>query len=211
MNPAPGRPFMVSDAALKVSALLLALAAVALMRFWHPQPPPDSHPALPPNRLPEGGDFILLTSAGTHSLFALRGRVVLVLFGHAACAGPCPRSLRQIAQAMRDLSASERAGIVPLFVAIDAEPDRVGELEASVQSYHPEMRAGAMTAKAVPETLARYGLGREARGNPSGPHSMGQASPVHVIDRAGNLQTVLPYGMGTNELTHALRQACCHT
>ena len=75
-------------------ALLLGLSACA---------PPESGTVPPPQAAAitaTHGDFTITTDQGPLTLSSLRGKVVVVYFGYAACPDVCPTTLSDMASAV---------------------------------------------------------------------------------------------------------------
>ena len=158
-------------------------------------------------QLPEGGDFAMHSSEGPQRLSDFRGRAVIMYFGDGACQEFCPPALKTLAEALNQLTSSERKGLTALFVSIDPGHDTVIELNRQAQHYHPNLRGAVIDADALAAAAQRYGLSRQGHANAGVDHRIEHASLFYSLDRQGNLQSLLPHGIDADDLAQSLRQS----
>lgn len=188
-------PRLTRRAALSVALALPALrvgAAPALKAgvFEPPRPAPE----MPALRGSDGREF---------SLAQYRGKLVLLAFGFTHCAAVCPVTLATLAQARQALGA-EAGGVQVVFVTVDPERDDVARMKAYLAGFD----AGFVGATGTPEALARvrqaYGI--SAKKVPMGDsYAVDHTSSVFLIDRAGQLRAMMPYGRGAKDYVHDAR------
>lgn len=189
---------------LAVAALLALLAGAALLR---PAPRPAASQAMkagvfnPPHAAPE---FSLRGSDGSGvTLARYRGKVVLLTFGFTHCAAVCPTTLATLAQARMQLGAAADA-VQVIYVTVDPARDSVEHMRTYLAAFDPAF----VGATAAPEVLAamrgKYGVTATKQG--SGPdYAMAHTSSIFLIDRAGTLRAVMPFGHDAADFAHDLR------
>ena len=137
-----------------------------------------------------------------------RGKVVLLTFGFTHCAAVCPTTLATLARARAGLgAASDKVQVI--FVTVDPERDDAGKMRDYLAAFDP----GFVGAAGAPEALAavrrKYGVTAQRHG--SGPdYVMAHTSSVFLIDRAGRLRAMMPYGHESSDFVHDIRLLLAH-
>jgi len=150
-------------------------------------------------------EFALKGSDGAPlTLARFKGRLVLLVFGFTNCPEVCPTTLATLAQARKQLG-SDAAAVQVVYVTVDPERDDLARIRQYLAAFDP----GFIGGTAAPDTLAamrkRYGVVAEkiAQANAYG---MNHSTSVYLIDRAGLLRALMPYGHGAADFVHDLRQ-----
>jgi protein SCO1/2 len=152
----------------------------------------------PPETAP---DFALRGSDGSEvTLARYRGKIVLLTFGFTYCAAVCPTTLATLAQA-RDALGEKADSVQVIFVTVDPERDDA----AHMQRYLAAFDRSFIGATGDPELLAAvrkdYGVTAEREG--SGPdYAMAHTSSIFLIDPAGKLRAVMPFGHDATDFVH---------
>jgi protein SCO1/2 len=160
----------------------------------------------PPQSAPE---FSLRGSDGSEvTLARYRGKVVLVFFGFTYCAAVCPNTLATLAQA-RDSLGEAANSVQVIFVTVDPARDDAAHL----RDYLAPFDSGFIGATGASEELAavreKYGVTAVRRG--SGPdYAMDHTSSIFLIDRAGQLRAMMPYGHDPVDFVHDIRFLLAH-
>ena len=191
----PSRPILA--AALFV--LLLAGATIAFLAGGAaPAPAMQAGAFDPPHAAPE---FSLRGSDGSDvTLARYRGKVVLLSFGFTSCAAVCPTTLATLAQARKSLGAKADA-VQVIFVTVDPERDNA----AHMHDYLAAFDRGFIGATGSPEALAevRQDYGVTAVRQDTGPdYAVAHTSSIFLIDRAGKLRAVMPFGHDAADFVH---------
>lgn len=156
-----------------------------------------------------GGDFTLTSDRGPVSLADLRGKVVPIYFGFTHCPDICITSLGNIAAALDQLTAQERARVQPLFISIDPErddPARVGEyvryfdpgfigLSGTLDEVTRVAKAHFVLFEKVPLENSELG------------YTMDHASQIYVVGTDGVIQGLVHHGETPDAIAQALRAA----
>jgi protein SCO1 len=146
-------------------------------------------------------EFALRGSDGSEvTLARYRGKVVLLTFGFTYCAAVCPTTLATLAQARSELGA--KADEVPVVI-VTVDPAR--DDPAHMRKYLAAFDRSFVGATGDPEALAAvredYGVTAERQGE--GPdYAMAHTSSIFLIDRAGQLRAVMPFGHDAADFVH---------
>lgn len=186
--------------ALRAALLLVALSAATAAGA-------AAGPALkagvfePPRPAP---GFALAGSDGRElTLARYRGKVVLLSFGFTHCAAVCPTTLATLAQARRALGAAAEA-VQVVFVTVDPERDDPARLKAYLAAFD----ASFVGASGAPAQMAamRSGYGVVANKVPmSDGYAVDHTSSIYLIDRAGRLRAMMPFGRDARDYVHDLK------
>ena len=178
---------------LVLAALALLFGGLAVVFFSRGPAQPQAMTAGaydPPHAAPE---FALRGSDGSEvTLARYRGKVGLLTFGFTHCAAVCPTTLATLAQARKGLGeAADEVQVV--FVTVDPERDSAAHMERYLAAFDP----GFIGATGDPEVLAdvREDYGVTAVREGTGPdYAMAHTSSIFLIDRAGKLRAMMPFG-----------------
>ena len=155
----------------------------------------------PPHPAPEfrlaGSDGAPLTLARFH------GKVVALAFGYSHCADVCPVTLATLAQARKQLGA-QAAGFQVVYVTVDPERDDAARLKTWLAAFDPSFVGGTGSAQALDVVDKSYGISVKKMASPNGA-LFGHSSSVYLIDRAGRLRAMMPYGHVAEDFAHDVR------
>jgi protein SCO1/2 len=200
--------------ALPVSLLL---AGAVVMHFAPGAAPPALPQAAQPEAMKAGifnpsyeaAGFSLRGSDGSDvTLARYRGKIVLLTFGFTHCAAVCPTTLATLAQARSKLGkAADQVQVI--YVTVDPARDDT----AHMRDYLAAFDRSFIGATAAPEMLAsvreKYGVTAVRQG--TGPdYAMAHTSSIFLIDRAGKLRAVMPFGHDAADFVHDIRYLLAH-
>jgi protein SCO1/2 len=154
----------------------------------------------PPRMAP---DFALRGSNGGElALSRLRGKVVVLGFGFTSCPDVCPTTLATLASAHKKLG--ERGGEVQIvYVTVDPERDDPERMRTYLASFDPSFLGGTGSAEQLEAVRNEYGIAaqRIAKGES---YAFDHSSYTYLIDRAGRLRALMPYGSSSDAYVHDL-------
>ena len=184
--------------AVRALALLAVLVAVA------PAAPAAQAQALkagvfdPPRAAPE---FSLRGSDGAElKLARYRGKVVILEFGFTSCPDVCPTTLSALARARKQLGPQgEQLQIV--YVTVDPERDDVDRLRQYLAAFDPTFVGGTGTPEQLEAVRREYGIAA-TRITQGGSYAFSHSSYTYLIDRAGMLRALMPYGHAPEDYAH---------
>jgi protein SCO1/2 len=181
-------------AALVLPVLLAASAARA------GQPALKAGVFDPPRPAP---DFTLRGSDGKDvSLARYRGRVVLLFFGYTHCPTVCPTTLATLARMQRQLG-DDAANVQIVYVTVDPAHDDVARLRDYLATVNPTFLGATGTAEELEAVRRDYGA--SAKQVDAARFLFNHSSSVHLIDPAGMLRAMMPYGQPAESYVHDVR------
>lgn len=148
----------------------------------------------PPRMAP---DFTLQGSDGTAlTLGEYRGKVVALGFGFTSCPEVCPTTLATLARARRKLGATAD-GLQVVYVTVDPRRDSPARMRAYLKEFDPSFVGATGTAQQLAKVRGDYGIAAKKVGS-----GFDHSSFVYLIDRAGRLRALSPYGRSADDLAH---------
>ena len=133
-----------------------------------------------------------------------RGKVVMLAFGFSSCGEVCPITLATLAGARRKLGA-EAEGVQVVYVTVDPERDTAERMKKYLASFDPTFVGGVGTREQIDLAQKNYGISSKKIEFSGGGYTIGHSSSIYLIDRAGGLRAVMPYGRTVDDFVHDLR------
>lgn len=157
----------------------------------------------PPRLAP---DFVLDGSDGTPlQLQRYRGKVVVLGFGYTHCPAVCPTTLAVLAAARRKLGTLGSA-VQILYITVDPARDDVARMAEFLGHFDASFVGGSGSAAQLAAVRKDYGISatripwREGDG-----YGFDHSSYTILIDRAGRLRALMPYGHDAEDYVHDLK------
>jgi protein SCO1/2 len=152
----------------------------------------------PPRPAPE---FTLAGSDGSEvTLAEHRGKVVLLTFGFTYCAAVCPTTLATLAQARSRLGDKADA-VQVIFVTVDPDRDDAAQMSRYLAAFDPSFIGATGEPAALAAVREAYGVTAVKEG--TGPdYAMAHTSSIFLIDRAGRLRAMMPFGRDAADFAH---------
>jgi len=133
-----------------------------------------------------------------------RGKVVLLAFGFSNCGEVCPITLATLAGARRKLAA-DATNVQVVYVTVDPERDDAAQMRKFLGNFDPTFIGGVGTRAEIDAAQKNFGISSTKTVNADGSYSIGHTSSIYMIDRAGGLRAVMPYGHTVDEFVHDLK------
>ena len=149
-------------------------------------------------------DFSLRSSNGSAvTLSHYRGKVVLLAFGFTNCAAVCPTTLATLAQARVGLGkAADSAQVI--YVTVDPARDSVAKMREYLAAFDPSFIGASDTPAALAAVRQKYGVTAIRQGSGKD-YAMVHTSSIFLIDPAGKLRAVMPYGHAAADFVHDIK------
>ena len=150
-------------------------------------------------------EFSLRGSDGSEvTLARYRGKVVLLTFGFTHCAAVCPTTLATLAQARNRLGKA--AGSVQvIYVTVDPERDSARHMRDYLAAFDPSFIGATGAPQELAAVRQKYGVTAVREG--TGPdYAFAHTSSIFLIDRAGKLRALMPFGHGPADFAHDIDQ-----
>jgi protein SCO1 len=197
---------MRSRAAKLVGALAVALlvAGAAIAFFGREPARPEGlragafEPSYP------APDFALRGSDGSEvSLARYRGKVVLLTFGFTYCPAVCPTTLATLAQARGSLGRSADA-VQVIFVTVDPERDTAAQMRQYLAAFDKSFVGATGSPEMLKAAREAYGVAASRQGT-GADYAMAHTSSIFLIDRAGKLRAMMPFGRDPSDFVHDIK------
>ena len=133
-----------------------------------------------------------------------RGKVVLLAFGFSNCGEVCPITLATLAGARKKLAA-DAVNVQVVYVTVDPERDDAAQMRKFLGSFDPTFIGGVGTRAEIDAAQKNFGISSTKTVNADGSYNIGHSSSIYMIDRAGGLRAVMPYGHTVDEFVHDLK------
>ena len=154
----------------------------------------------PPRAAP---DFTLQGSDGSAlKLSRYRGKVVLLGFGFTSCAAVCPVTLGTLAAAHKKLGA-QAADLQVVYITVDPERDDAPRMKKYLAAFDPTFIGGTGSDQQLAAVRKDYGIAAQKVAGPDGSYT--HSSFVYLIDRAGRLRALMPFGHPADDYIHDLK------
>ena len=154
----------------------------------------------PPRAAP---DFSLSGSDGGElRLSRYRGKVVALGFGFSNCPEICPTTLDRLAKAQKKLGPAG-PDLQVVYVTVDPERDSPERLRTYLAAFHPGFIGGTGSPEQLGKVREAYGiLASKKMGKDPARYGVDHSSFVYLIDRAGRLRAMVPYGRSADDIAH---------
>lgn len=132
-----------------------------------------------------------------------RGKVVVLYFGFTTCTTVCPTTLAVLARARKELGAlGDRMQVV--YITVDPQRDDAERLRAYLSGFDPTFVGGTGTEEQLSAVRQAYGIAatRVTTGNS---YEFAHSSFTYLIDPAGNLRALMPYGRQAADYVHDVK------
>ena len=137
------------------------------------------------------------------TLTSYRGKVVLLAFGFTSCPEVCPTTLSTLAQARKKLGP-DAADVQVVYVTVDPERDDAARLAKYLAGFDSSFVGGTGTEEELAAVRKEFGITATKTSTSDG-YTYSHSSYVYLIDRAGKLRALMPYGQPPDDYVHDVR------
>jgi len=131
-----------------------------------------------------------------------RGKVVALGFGYTHCPEICPTTLARLAKARASLGPAAR-DLQVIYVTVDPERDDPARMREFLSHFDGTFIGGTGTPAQLARVYRDYGVTAvKHAGSTPGVYAMEHSSFVYLIDRAGRLRAMVPYGEQPGDVAH---------
>jgi protein SCO1/2 len=138
------------------------------------------------------------------NLASYRGKVVLLAFGFSSCGEVCPITLATLAGARKKLG-DQAANVQVVYVTVDPERDDAARMKKYLASFDATFVGGVGSRAEIDAAQKSYGISSTKQVYADGNYTIGHSSSIYMIDRAGGLRAVMPYGHTVDDFVHDLK------
>ena len=149
-------------------------------------------------------DFSLRGTNGSDvTLARYRGKVVLLTFGYTNCAAVCPTTLATLAQTRSSLGKAANT-VQVIYVTVDPERDTAARIREFLAAFDPSFVGATGTPAALAAVRQKYGVTATKQGS-GRDYAMAHTSSIFLIDRAGKLRALMPFGHNAADFVHDIK------
>ena len=150
-------------------------------------------------------DFELTANHGqVVSLQDFEGKLVMLYFGYTFCPDVCPTTLSELGSAL-DLLGKQAKDVQVVMISVDPERDTPEMLAEYVTHFDPSFLGVTGTAEEISQVATLYGIFFEAHeGTDATGYLVDHTATVMVIDQAGHLKLVFPFGTPAEDIAEDL-------
>lgn len=191
---------------------MLALVALALCALA-PAPPGEAarggalrsgafEPARPAPEL-----ALPATTGGEFRLSRQQGKVIALTFGYTSCPDICPTVLAELAQVRVRLGGAARR-VQVAYVTVDPDRDSPARLRAYTGQFDRTFVGLTGTAEQLAAVWKAYGVSvvrRDLPGTRPPMYLLHHSASVFLIDPAGRLRVMAPFGTPVDDVVHDIR------
>ena len=154
----------------------------------------------PPRAAP---DFSLKGSDGTQlRLSRYRGKVVALGFGFTHCEFVCPTTLATLAKARKKLGDGAK-DVQVVYVTVDPERDSPQRMREYLAAFDASFVGVTGTPAQMESVRREFGIAALKKpGRDAAHYALDHSSFVYLIDRAGSLRAMSPYGSSADDIAH---------
>jgi len=187
--------------AIVVLSLLVAATSMTTSARATAEPALKAGVFNPPYMAP---DFSLRGSDGSDvTLARYRGKVVLLTFGYTNCAAVCPTTLATLAQTRSGLGKAANA-VQVVYVTIDPARDDAARMHHYLAAFDSSFVGATGTPDVLAAVRRKYGITAVKQGGGSN-YAMAHTSSIFLIDRAGKLRALMPFGHDAADFVHDVK------
>ncbi len=152
-----------------------------------------------------GGPFTLpVTSGGTLSSDALKGRPFAIFFGFTFCPDVCPTTLLDMSNTIKALGPdADRMNYV--FVSVDPARDTVEQLKLYLSSFDPHIVGISGTEAQVADLARAYRVFFEKVPTKEG-YTINHTATTYLMDARGAFHSTLAYQENSDVVLKKLRR-----
>ncbi|OCL89346.1 SCO family protein [Arcobacter porcinus] len=131
--------------------------------------------------------FNLDTADGEITKDDFKSKVLAVYFGYTFCPDVCPTSLSALSQAINQLEEEKKDEVIGLFISVDPNRDKLGNLKEYANYFHKNFIGASSTKENIDDIVKRYGSNYEyiyLKGSAID-YSVAHTSYIYIFDKDG--------------------------
>lgn len=153
-------------------------------------------------------DYATNPAGEEYTFRAPRNGLLVVYFGYLSCPDICPLTMVDTANGVRGLAA-DASRVEVAFVTVDPERDKPDNLRNYLVHFFPDGRVHGLRAKDDTALLnVAYRFGASFKIDPHTPgtnYGVAHTGNTYVVDSAGQLVWVWPFGTNGAQITASLQ------
>lgn len=156
----------------------------------------------PPRLAP---DFTLQSSNGGElKLAQTRGKLVVLGFGFTHCTEVCPVTLANLASVRKQLGALAD-DVQVVYITVDPENDSPARLKEYLSVFDSTFIGATGSDAQLAKVRTEYGIVAAKATGKKGEAQVHHSSYIYLIDRAGYLRALVPFGKKSEDIVHDIK------
>lgn len=156
----------------------------------------------PPRLAP---DFRLQSSkGGEFTLMQTRGELVILGFGFTHCTDVCPITLSNLAATRKKLGKLAN-DVQVVYITVDPANDSTARLHDYLNVFDPTFIGLTGTDAELSAVQKNYGIIAAKATGKHGEAQVHHSSYIYLIDRAGLLRALVPFGKSPDDIVHDIK------
>jgi protein SCO1 len=151
-------------------------------------------------------DFTLTGNDGEPlGLSDLLGKVTLVYFGYTNCPDMCPLTLANFKRIKADLG-DDAAQVNFLMISVDGTRDTPVHMYSFMSAFDPDFLGMTGSAEDIGQIAGTFDLDYVLHTDGGENYSVDHTASIFMVDQAGVLRTLFPYGTEPVVIVEAVRE-----
>jgi cytochrome oxidase Cu insertion factor (SCO1/SenC/PrrC family) len=151
-----------------------------------------------------GGNFSLTDhDEQPFELSQLEGSVVLLFFGYTSCPDVCPAELGKMSQILRTFE-SRGDKVKGLFITVDPARDSPQILKDYTAYFSEHLKGLTGSREQINKVVRQYRAKYQITQNETDRITVDHSSTLYVIDKDGNLETMIPFGLSVPHVVNVV-------
>ena len=153
-----------------------------------------------------GGNFFLTDHNNQpFELRQLQGNVVLIFFGYTSCPDVCPAELSQMAQILNTFEDSNDK-VKGLFISVDPDRDSPQILKDYTAYFSQQLQGLTGSREEINAVTELFRVKYQIIKNAENRIVVDHSSTLYIIDKNGDLNTMVPYGMSVSHIINVIER-----
>jgi protein SCO1 len=145
------------------------------------------------------------TDGKPYNLEALKGKVMIVLFGFTQCPDVCPTSLAELTQVMK-LLGNDAKRVQVVLITVDPERDTPEVLRAYVSGFDPQFLGLTGTLEQIKKAAAAFKVYFAKTAGVQGNYSIDHSASFYLMDAQGESRVLLNNSSGAAAIAHDVQR-----
>lgn len=180
------------------AAVVMFVVMMAAVFFWQPI-------SMTFSNAPVTNDFVLQTAEGALDSKTLRGKVLALVFGHAACDEACGARLAKVASARDLLPAADRRQVMMILVSVNPEKDTAASIGGYARTIHPDFIGATGKPEDITALTEAFAVHVIKHDLPDGRQTIDVSPLTYLVGPDGRFVSVLNEMVGADKIASALR------
>jgi len=129
----------------------------------------------------------------------------LLFFGYTSCPDICPTVLANLSILLKQLG-DDADKVQGIFITIDPERDTPLVLKQYIGYFNKNLIGLTGSQHDIDRVVAKFRVKYQKQASAGGHYTMDHTASLYMIDKTGELSTVVPYGLPAEHLLRVVQQ-----